>query len=73
MTYIQVNYCFELYMYILKISSKWFKIRSSFISTSQNLKMVLCGVLIGKVQLFDSIDLSSFHILSIIKQLHFSS
>ena len=35
--------------------------------------MALCGVLIGKVKLFDGIDLSSFHILSIIKQLHFSS
>ena len=55
-------------MYILKISSKWFKIRCSFVSKCQNPKMALCGVLIGKLILFDSINFSWFHIILTIKQ-----
>ena len=55
-------------MYVLKISSKWFKTRCSFVSKSQNLKMILCGVIIENFILFDTIDLSLFHILLTIKQ-----
>ena len=43
-------------MYTLEISNKWFKIRCSFVSKSQNPKMTLFGILIGKIRLFDSID-----------------
>ena len=55
-------------MYILKISSKWFSIRCSFVSKSQNPKMALCGVLIGKVRLVGRTNFSWFHILLIIMQ-----
>ena len=56
-------------MYILEIRSKWFKIRCSFVTKSQNPKMALCGILIRKLRLFESIDFSWFHIFLAIKQL----
>ena len=54
-------------MQILKVSSNWLKIRCSFVSKSQNPKMALYGVLIGKIRLFDGIDFSRFHNLLTIK------
>ena len=47
-----------LQLYILKISSNWFKMRCSFVSKPQNPRMALCGVLIGKRKFFESIDFS---------------
>ena len=60
MTYIQVTRCSCNVNVNFKNQYKWSKIRCSFVSKYQILKMALCGVLIGKIRLFHSVYFSWF-------------